>query len=81
VPDGGFVRQIWKYLADLKVNWRAKYISGGLLVLADFWRILTPFFRIIFVWQIWRISGGFGLSIWFFAPFRLFICLPCNPPA
>jgi hypothetical protein len=40
LPDGGFVRQIWKYLADLKVNWQAKYISGRLLFsggfLADF---------------------------------------------
>jgi hypothetical protein len=37
-PDGGFLRQIWTILADLKVIWRAKNISGGQF-LADFWRI------------------------------------------
>jgi hypothetical protein len=40
LPDGGFLRQIWTILADLKVIWRAKNISGGLPIsggfLADF---------------------------------------------
>jgi hypothetical protein len=63
LPDGGFVHQIWKYQADLKVNWRATYISSGLFISGGFlfWYILTPFIRAIFVWQIWRISSGFGL--------------------
>jgi hypothetical protein len=39
LPDDGFVRQISKILADLKVVWRAKNISGGYQFLADFWRI------------------------------------------
>jgi hypothetical protein len=47
LPDGGFLRQIWTILADLKVIWRAKNISGGLPIsggfLADFFPILHGF--------------------------------------
>jgi hypothetical protein len=30
LPDSGFLRQISKILADLKIVWQAKNISGGL---------------------------------------------------
>jgi hypothetical protein len=33
LPNGGFLRQISKILVDLKVTWRAKSISCGLLLL------------------------------------------------
>jgi hypothetical protein len=36
LPDGGFLRQIWTILADLKVVWRAKYISGGFPITGGF---------------------------------------------
>jgi hypothetical protein len=43
LPDGGFLRQIWTILADLKVVWRAKNISGGLLISGGFLADLTNF--------------------------------------
>jgi hypothetical protein len=54
LPDGGFLRQICKILADLKVVWRAKNISGGFL--ADWTN---------FAWVDFCLtdSGGFGFSI------------------
>jgi hypothetical protein len=63
LPDVGFLRQICKILADLKVIWRAKNISGGLPIsdgfLADLtnfaWRILADFYIR---------SGGFEKIIW-----------------
>jgi hypothetical protein len=41
--DGGFLRQIWKILADWKVVWRAKNISGGLPISGGFLADLTNF--------------------------------------
>jgi hypothetical protein len=36
LPDGDFLRQIWKILSDFKVVWRAKNISGGLPISGGF---------------------------------------------
>jgi hypothetical protein len=60
LPDGGFLRQIWKILADLKVVWQAKHISGGLPISGGFLADLT-----IFAWVCFGLadSGGFGLSV------------------
>jgi cystathionine beta-lyase family protein involved in aluminum resistance len=60
LPDGGFLRQIWTILADLKVVWRAKNISGGLPISGGFLADLTNF-----VWLCFCLvdSGGFGVSI------------------
>jgi hypothetical protein len=43
LPDGGFLRQIWKILADLKVVWRAINISGRLPISGGFLADLTNF--------------------------------------
>jgi hypothetical protein len=43
LPDGGFLRQIWTILADLKVVLRAKNISGGLPISGGFLADLTNF--------------------------------------
>jgi hypothetical protein len=59
-PDGGFLRQICKILADLKVVWRAKNISGGLLISGGFLADLTNFAWVCFCLAD---SGGFGVSI------------------
>jgi hypothetical protein len=60
LPDGGFLRQIWTILADWKVVWRAKNISGGLPISGGFLADLTNF--VLFC--IWLAdSGGFGVSI------------------
>jgi hypothetical protein len=60
LPDGGFLRQICKILADLKVIWRAKNISGGLPISGGFLADLTHF-----VWVCFCLadSGGFGAFI------------------
>jgi hypothetical protein len=51
--DGGFLRQIWKILADLKVIWQAKNISGGLPISGGFLADLTNFTWVfVFVWRI-----------------------------
>jgi hypothetical protein len=72
LPDGGFLRQIWTILADLKVIWRAKNISGGLLISGGFLADLTNFVWFCFYLAV---SGGFGVSICkkqlFFSLFRL----------
>jgi hypothetical protein len=65
-PDGGFLRQICKILADLKVVWRARNISGGLPISGGFLADLTNF-----VWVYFCLadladlgdSGGFGAFI------------------
>jgi hypothetical protein len=41
LPDGGFLRQISTILADLKVVWRAKNISGGFPISGGFLADLT----------------------------------------
>jgi hypothetical protein len=43
LPDGGLIRQICKILADLKVIWQAKNISGGLPISGGFLAVLTNF--------------------------------------
>jgi hypothetical protein len=54
LPDGGFLRQIWKILADLKVIWRAKNISGGLPISGGL---------VCFCLVDLADSGGFGVYI------------------
>jgi hypothetical protein len=58
LPDGGFLRQIWKILADLKVVWRAKNISGGLPISGGF----DQFCMVLFLsgksggfWRFWSL--------------------------
>jgi hypothetical protein len=41
LPDSNFLRQISKILADLKVVWLEKIISGGLLISGGFLVDLT----------------------------------------
>jgi hypothetical protein len=48
LPDGSFLRQIWTTLADLKVVWQAKNISGEFLILADLWRIWPILQKVFF---------------------------------
>jgi hypothetical protein len=48
LPDSVFSRQIWKILADLKVTWRAKNISGGLPISGRFLADLTNFAWVCF---------------------------------
>jgi hypothetical protein len=48
LPDGGFLRQIWKILADLKVVWQAKNISGGLPISGGFLADLINFAWVCF---------------------------------
>jgi hypothetical protein len=63
LPDGGFPRQICKILADLKVVWQAKNISGGLLISGVFLADLTNFAWVCFCLADLADSGGFGVSI------------------
>jgi hypothetical protein len=60
LPDGGFLRQIWKILADLKVVWQAKNISRGLPISGGFLADLTNFAWVCFCLAD---SGGFGVSV------------------
>jgi hypothetical protein len=60
LPDGGFLRQIWKILADLKVVWQEKNISGGLPISGRFLADLTNFAWVCFCLAD---SGGFGVSV------------------
>jgi hypothetical protein len=43
LPDGGFLCQILKILADLKVVWREKNISGRLSISGGFLADLTNY--------------------------------------
>jgi hypothetical protein len=52
LPDGGFLRQICKILADLKVVWQAKNISGGLPISGGFLADLTNSAWFVFVLRI-----------------------------
>jgi hypothetical protein len=63
LPDGGFLRQIWKILADLKVVWRAKNISGGLQISGGFLADLTNFAWVCFCLAVLADSGGFEVLI------------------
>jgi hypothetical protein len=56
LTDGGFLRQISKILADLKVVWQAKNISGGLSISGGFLADLTNSAQAFF-------SGGFVCSL------------------
>jgi hypothetical protein len=60
LPDGGFLHQICKILADLKVIWREKNISGGLPISGGFLADLTNF---AWFWFCLADSGGFGVYI------------------
>jgi hypothetical protein len=48
LPDGGFLRQIWTILADLKVVWRAKNISGGFPIFGGFLADLSNSAKVYF---------------------------------
>jgi hypothetical protein len=63
LPDGGFLRQICKILADLKVVWRAKNISGGLPISGGFLADLTNLAWVCLSLADLADSGGFGVSI------------------
>jgi hypothetical protein len=63
LPDGGFLRQICKIMADLKVIWRAKNISGGLPISGGFLADLTNFVWVCFCLGDLADSGGFGAFI------------------
>jgi hypothetical protein len=63
LPDGGFLCQISKILADLKVICRAKNISRGLPITSGFLADLTNYAQALFVWRIWWNSSGFVVSI------------------
>jgi hypothetical protein len=64
LPDGGFLRQICKILADLKVVWRAKNISGGLPISGGF----DQFCMVLVLF------GGFGVYI---SKKQLFLTFSC----
>jgi hypothetical protein len=63
LPDGGFLCQICKILADLKVTWRAKNISVGLPISGGFLADLTNFVCVCFCLADLADSGGFGAFI------------------
>jgi hypothetical protein len=58
LPDGGFLRQISKILADLKVVWLVKNISGRLPIsgkfLADFTNYAQAIFCLANLAELWR---------------------------
>jgi hypothetical protein len=58
--DSGFLHQIWKILADLKVVWQAKNSSGGLPISGGFLADLTNFAWVCFCLADF---GGFGVSV------------------
>jgi hypothetical protein len=55
LPDGGFLRQIWTILADLKVIWRAKNISGGLPISGGFDQFCMVLFLSGGFWRFWSL--------------------------
>jgi hypothetical protein len=62
LPDGGFLRQIWTILADLKVIWQAKNISGGLSISGGFLADFDQFCMGLFLsdesggfWRFWNL--------------------------
>jgi hypothetical protein len=48
----GFLHQIWKILADLKVVWQAKKYFWWA---PNFWRICLILHGLVYVWRIWQI--------------------------
>jgi hypothetical protein len=48
LPDGGFLRQILTILADWKVVWQAKNISGGFSISGGFLADLTNSAQVYF---------------------------------
>jgi hypothetical protein len=63
LPDGGFLRQIWIILADLKVVWRVKNISGRLSISGGFLTDLTNLAWVCFCLVELADAGGFGVLI------------------
>jgi hypothetical protein len=63
LPDGGFLRQICRILANLKVVWRAKNIYGRLPISGGFLADLTNFVWVYFCLADLADSGGFGAFI------------------
>jgi hypothetical protein len=63
LPDGGFLRQICKILADLKVIWQAKNIFAGLPISDGFLADLINFFWVCFCLADLADSGSFGVSM------------------
>jgi hypothetical protein len=63
LPDGGFLCQICKILADLKVIWRAKNISGGLPISGGFLADMTNFVWFCLCLADLADSVGFGAFI------------------
>jgi hypothetical protein len=55
LPDGGFLRQICKIRADLKVIWQAKNISGGLPISGGFDQFFLGWFFSGGFWQFWSL--------------------------
>jgi hypothetical protein len=70
LPDGSFLLQIWTTLADLKVVWQAKNISGGFLISGGFMADLTNSAKGVFLSGR---SGGFRVSINKNKKFKLFL--------
>jgi hypothetical protein len=62
LPDGGFLRQIKKILADLKVVWQAINISGGFPFSGGCLVDLTNSARPHLFWGFWRNSGVFRVA-------------------
>jgi hypothetical protein len=63
LPDDGFLRQICKILADLKVIWQAKNISGGLPISGGFLVDLINLSWVCFCLADLADSGSFGVSM------------------
>jgi hypothetical protein len=63
LPDGGFLRQIWTILADLKVVWREIFISGGFPIsgvfLADLTYSSQVYFCLTDLAEFWRFLSLF----------------------
>jgi hypothetical protein len=80
-----FSARFGKFWRNLKVIWRAKNISGGLLISGGFLADLTNFVWFCFCLADLADSGGFGVSInkkqLFFSLFLAFLgiyYLPVN---
>jgi hypothetical protein len=58
LQGGGFLRQIWTILADLKVVWREIFISGGFPIsggfLADLTNSAQVYFCLTDLAEFWR---------------------------
>jgi hypothetical protein len=56
LPDGGFLRQICKILADLKVVWQVKNISGGLPISGGFDQFCMVLVLFGGFWRFWSLD-------------------------